>query len=566
MKKVLAPIAGLMLVACTNNDAVVSSPDRAPDSISLQQIGRFNTHVFDGGAAEIPAYDSASRRLFVVNGDAANPRVDVLSMANPAAPTKIAEITFAAGEVANSVAVRNGIVAVAIEVTPKQNNGRAAFFMANADFTGVDTPVSSVPVGALPDMLTFTPDGTRVLVANEGEPNADYTVDPEGTVSIINIATLAAPVVQSVNFNSFDAMKSSLIASGIRIFGAFGAGGAVAGGSSVSQDLEPEYIAVSPDSTTAWVSLQENNAMARINIATATVTDVFPLGLKNLNVASNSFDAGDRDSDTVANAAAIKFQNAPVFGMYQPDAIAAYTVGTETFIVTANEGDAREYTGCAAVRGCVEAVRAGSGSYVLNAAAFPEAAALKTNTRLGRLNVTNATGDFDNDGQFDQIHAFGARSFSIFRGSNGALVFDSGNQIESIVSNLFPAAFNVSSTNNDLDNRSDDKGPEPEGLVLGQIGGKTYAFVGLERMGGVMVYDVTNPLFPTFELYFNNRLFTPGLSLATNVTANNASDGDLAPEGLMFVPAAQSPNGQPLLIVANETSGTTTIYQVNGGG
>lgn len=271
MKKLIASCAGLLLAACSNNDTVVTSPDRAPEPISLQQIGRFNTNVFNSGAAEIPAYDAASRRLFVVNGDAANPRVDVLNLANPAAPAKIAEITFAAGEAANSVAVRNGIVAIAIESTPKQNNGRAAFFMANADFSGMDVPVSSVTVGALPDMITFTPDSTRVLVANEGEPNSNYTVDPEGTVSIINITTLTAPVVQSVNFNAFDAMKSSLIASGIRIFGAFGAGGAVAGGSSVSQDFEPEYIAVSPDSTTAWVSLQENNALARINIATATV-------------------------------------------------------------------------------------------------------------------------------------------------------------------------------------------------------------------------------------------------------------------------------------------------------
>ena len=240
-------------------------------------------------------------------------------------------------------------------------------------------------------------------------------------------------------------------------------------------------------------------------------------------------------------------------------------LGGETFIVTANEGDAREYTGCS-VRGCVESVRVSSGSYVLNATAFPDAAALKTTSRISRLNVTNATGDIDGDGQFDQIYAFGARSFSIFRGSNGALVYDSGNDFESITSSRFPASFNASNTNNTLDNRSDDKGPEPEGIVLGSIGSKTYAFICLERMGGVMVYDITNPLFPVFEHYFNNRLFTPGLDLAVNVTTNNASDGDLGPEAMVFIPAAQSPNGANLLVVANEISGTTTIYRVNGGG
>ena len=574
MKKSFAVLLAAVLAGCSNTDTPIST---AGGPLSLTQMGRFTTGIFDGGAAEVPAYDAVSKRLFVVNAATVPPRVDVLDLSNPVAPTKVSQITFNAGEAPNSVAVRNGVLAVALQAAIKTDPGRAVFYMTNANFgtatdATLDTPAGSATVGSLPDMLMFA-SNTRVLVANEGEPNNDYTVDPEGSVSIVNIGTLAAPVVTTANFNAFDARKNELIAAGVRIFGAFGAAGAVAGGSSVSQDLEPEYITVSADGNTAWVSLQEANALAKIDIATATVTAIFPLGYKNHGIASNDFDAGDRDSTTTANAAAIKFQSAPVFGMYQPDGIAAYTLGSETFIVTANEGDAREYTGCT-MRGCQEVVRAGAtnaaptliNNYTLDPVAFPDAATLKSNLRLGRLNVTNVTGNPDGDGDFDQIFAFGARSFSIFRGSNGALVYDSGNDFESITSSRFPLAFNASNSNNDLDNRSDDKGPEPEGVVLGKIGSKTYAFICLERVGGVMVYDITNPLFPTFEHYINNRLFTTGLNLTTNVTANNASDGDLGPEAMVFIPADQSPNGANLLVVANEISGTTTIYRVNGGG
>ena len=42
-----------------------------------------------------------------------------------------------------------------------------------------------------------------------------------------------------------------------------------------------------------------------------------------------------------------------------------------------------------------------------------------------------------------------------------------------------------------------------------------------------------------------------------------ATAGDLGPEGLVFIPAAQSPNGRPLLVVGNEVSGTTAVLQLN---
>ncbi|MFM7576255.1 MAG: choice-of-anchor I domain-containing protein, partial [Microcystaceae cyanobacterium] len=135
------------------------------------------------------------------------------------------------------------------------------------------------------------------------------------------------------------------------------------------------------------------------------------------------------------------------------------------------------------------------------------------------------------------------------------LVYDSGDDFEQITGTFFPDYFNASNSNNNFDNRSDDKGPEPEGLVLGEIEGRSYAFIGLERIGGVMVYDVSNPQTPQFVQYLNNRNFS--------VATNSPEAGDLGPEGLTFIKAEESPNGKALLVVANEVSGTTTIYEIN---
>ncbi|MGL5035231.1 MAG: choice-of-anchor I family protein, partial [Microcystaceae cyanobacterium] len=264
-----------------------------------------------------------------------------------------------------------------------------------------------------------------------------------------------------------------------------------------------------------------------------------PIVLGLITTQSQELDASDRDS-------AINIRNWPIFGMFQPDAIASYTANNQTYYITANEGDAREYGDY------VEGVRIST--LTLDPVAFPNAAELKNNANLGRLLVTTERGDTDGDGDYDQLYTFGGRSLSIWN-NQGQLVFDSGDDFERITAEQFPEYFNVSNSNNTLDNRSDDKGPEPEGLVTGKINGRTYAFVGLERIGGVMVYDVTDPVSPTFVQYINNRDFT--------VATSSAAAKDLGPEGLAFIAAADSPNGKPLLVVANEVSGTTTIYEID---
>ncbi|MCA9957083.1 MAG: choice-of-anchor I family protein, partial [Anaerolineales bacterium] len=356
-------------------------------------------------------------------------------------------------------------------------------------------------------------------------------VDPEGSVSIIDlrhgVANLTQADVRTASFAKFNGRSIDPL---IRIFGP---------NATVSQDLEPEYIAVSDDSRIAWVTLQENNALAIIDIANANVMSLRALGLKDHSQPGNGLDASDKDD-------AINIANWPVYGMYMPDAIAAFTIRGQQFLITANEGDARDYDGYAEE----ERVK----DLELDPTAFPNADALQENEAIGRLTVTTAQGDTDGDGDFDALWAFGGRSFSIWT-RQGKLVFDSGDQLEQITATVLPDDFNSTNDENDsFDNRSDNKGPEPEGVVVGVVNGRTYAFIGLERIGGIMVYDVTTPSNPQFVEYINTRDFSGDAEAGTA--------GDLGPEGLTFVSASDSPTGQPLLIVGYEVSGSVAIFSI----
>ncbi|NJM61413.1 MAG: bifunctional metallophosphatase/5'-nucleotidase, partial [Oscillatoriales cyanobacterium RU_3_3] len=268
------------------------------NTIKLTEIGKYTTGVFDRGAAEISAYDPASKRLFVVNAQAAT--IDILDLSDPTSPVQISQIAVSSfGAVANSVAVKNGTIAVAVEAVDKTNPGKVVFYDANGTY------LKDVQVGALPDMLTFSPDGSKVLVANEGE---SATVDPEGSVSIIDlsggVSNLTQANVTTAGFTSFNGSEAQLRTEGVRIFS----------GKTAAQDFEPEYIAVSADGQTAYVTLQENNSVAVIDIPTATVTELQPLGLKDHSLAGNGLDASDRDNN------AININTWPVSGMYMPDA------------------------------------------------------------------------------------------------------------------------------------------------------------------------------------------------------------------------------------------------------
>jgi hypothetical protein len=532
--------------------AGAQAPERGnrPVSIELSMLGSYSSGVFDEGAAEIVAHDPARQRLFVVNASAAT--VDVLDISDPTSPELVATLETGSevpGGTANSVAVRSDLVAVAVEADDKQAPGAVVFFDAADLGAG---PTASVTVGALPDMLTFTPDGARLLVANEGEPSDDYSVDPVGSVSIIEVPATGAPTqAMTAGFEAWNDDVDALRSDGVRIFGP---------NASVAQDLEPEYIAVDEQSRTAYVVLQEANAYGVLDIHAGGFTDIIPFGLKDHSLPGNELDPSNQDGG-------IEIASWPVFGMYQPDAIDAYQVRGRTYLVTANEGDTREY------ETFVEFDRFRAVASGLDACPETPLATwleesgrsvdeLRGNTLLGRLNVTevDAFGGTPADECLDQVHAFGARSFSIWA-ADGTQVFDSRADFERITADLLPDQFNSNNDDNDsFDSRSDDKGPEPEGVVLGKVAGRTYAFIGLERVGGIMVYDVTDPANATFVQYVDNRDFTEDAQLDDG--SSNPAAGDLGPEGLAFIAAEDSATGRPMLAVGNEVSGTTTLFDI----
>ena len=493
----------------------------AQERVELRFLGRYASGIFDEGAAEISAYDPVSNKLFFVNGDTGS--IDILDISNPKKPTLTGQIDVSSiGSNANSVAVNNGIVAAAIEANEGTDNGSVALFDTDGNL------LTTVTVGSLPDMLIFTPDGNKILVANEGEPNDDYTVDPEGSISIVDISGGAGnATVMTAGFGAFNDNFNPAI----RVFGP---------GANLAQDLEPEYIAVSSDSKTAWAICQENNAIAVVDIDAAQVVAVAPLGFKDHSLPGNALDVSNRDD-------AINIANWPVYGMYQPDAITAYNVGGTDYIISANEGDSRDYDGFSEE----ERVK----DLTLDPSAFPNAADLQEDENLGRLKITTTLGDDDGDGDYDRLFAYGARSFSIWDGS-GNLIWDSGDQFETILADLIPEDFNSTNDENDsFDNRSDDKGPEPEGVSVAYVNGAWYAFIGLERVGGVMIYNVTDPANPFYVDYVTGRNFKAK-------DATSAEAGDLAPEGLLFIPALESPTGDDLLVISNEVSGTISIYRI----
>ena len=536
--------------------------NQSAGQLTASLIGRYQSEVYGLSAAEIVDYHVTSQRIFVVNSKSG--KVDVLQASGLNLDdavtgagalalnnlTKLTEVDVAAdlalprlGGV-NSLSIHEDLLAVAIERADdngnsKQDRGYVAFY--RLDNSGEAELIEKVEVGYLPDNVTFNRDGSLLLVANEGEPNSAYTVDPEGSISVIAI-TDAVPesTATELGFSEFNlgAAREAEISSLIKINGP---------GSSVAQDLEPEYIAVSEDNHKAYVSLQENNAIAVVDLDEMRVESILALGLKDYGLEQNKIDASDKDGQV--NFVAYN----GVYGMYQPDTIQSYQWKGANFIVSANEGDARDYDGFS------EEVRADD---LTLDAAHPQLVAAQDKTQLGRLKVTTSMGDTDDDGDMDQIVSYGARSFSIWD-EQGNRVFDSASDFSRITAAVLGDNFNNNNDENKGDSRSDDKAHEPEALALGKIADKYYAFIGLERNGGFMIYDISNPFAVSFVDYVVNRDFDAEFEIdgdTGEVIGDATLAGDLGPEGMKFISAKNSPTAQPLLVIGSEVSGTTSVY------
>ncbi|MGO0576019.1 choice-of-anchor I family protein [Ornithinimicrobium panacihumi] len=542
-------------------------------ALTLTPVGTHETGIFDESAAEIVTWHAAAQRTLVVNATSGS--VDVLDAADPTAPTKIYEINAAGtaaadgsvipeGAIANSVAVReDGLGVAAVEAPEKTDAGWLVVFDADADAPSI---LGAYRVGALPDMVTLTPRGDSALVANEGEPAEDYGVDPEGSISVVALPkhktdkgrsgqhgpqAITQDKVATADFHAFEGGN---LPEGVRIFGGREDAGTGTPEFPVSENLEPEYITLSKNGRTAWVSLQEANALAVVDVRSATVTDILPLG--TVDRMEVPFDPSDKDDE-------IDLGTWPVQGFRLPDAIDSYQVKGTTYLVTANEGDSRDWDGYSEEARVKNLGKKGLPPVCDSVAAQVGMTVeeLQEDENLGRLNITLAQGYDEAQGCYAELFTYGSRGFSIFDGA-GTLVFDSGSQFEETIAAAVPDYFNSNHSETNVEGRSDDKGPEPEGVVIGEVDGRTYAFIGLERIGGVMVYDITDPAGAFYVTYVNNRDFSVSVEDADDISAALAQAGDLGAEGLDFVPAKESPTGEALVIVGNEVSGTTTFFEV----
>ncbi|MDL4842078.1 choice-of-anchor I family protein [Aquibacillus rhizosphaerae] len=515
------------------------------NGLAVELVARYASGAeIDDGGTEIVAYDAKNYQAFSVNG--AEKALDILDLSvlqdnQTTIPLKkripLSEIGVEAGDV-TSVAIdpEGNYIAITAPADPKTENGYVVFLDTDGN------SLANVEVGASPDMVTFSPDGSKALVANEGEPNDDYTVNPHGSVSIIDVSgdikQLDQSAVTTVDFSDVT------IPDDIR---------KVHPDSTYAEDLEPEYIIVDHASQYAYVGIQEDNAIAKLDINAKQFVQVKSLGYKDFST-NHMLDASNKDNG-------INLQNWPVLSIYQPDGMAMFEANGKSYILTANEGDAQDWDGFSEEERVKDIAK--DIGYELNAdlyAGYTQqqlddmvANGLFENEQLGRL--TSSTSHPTNEnGKYEAVYGYGARSFSIWDAESLEQVYDSGDDFEQKMSTFYPDYFNTNNDDDGFDSRSDDKGPEPESVISGHVQGKDYGFIGLERQGGIMVYDLSNPTAPKFDSYFSSRIFHGQDAKVTT------ESGDSAPEGLTFITAEESPIRQELLLAAHEVTGTIAVY------
>ncbi|MEK5036559.1 choice-of-anchor I family protein [Sporosarcina sp. FSL K6-3457] len=507
------------------------------DDLNVTQIGQYDSTVGIGGT-EIIAYDETLKRAFVTNGVVSG--IDILSFESLTsgeftkvrALKRVFLLEFGIENVADITSVAShptkDLVAVSVVSNPKTDPGYIVFLSKDGAY------ISNVQVGSLPDMVTFTPDGTKAIIANEGEPSDDYAVDPEGTISIIDITK------EPSNFTA-----NTLSFKGVEIDGKV----RVNSKGTTLQQLEPEYVAVSEDSKLAYVSMQENNAIATVDLIAEKILHVKGLGVKDHSIPGNELDGKRNDETTI--------ERLPLLGFYMPDAIDTFTSGGKTYILTPNEGDARDYDAYseeAEIGDIADKIKLNANHYKgFTQEELDQLVADGLFDEMKKTKITLEQG-MATDGSYEALHSYGGRSFSIFDAETMELVFDSGSEFEQITSEAIPQFFNADNEEIAYDKRSSAKGPEPETVVSGEIDGNNYAFIALERVSGIMVYDLANPLKPEFITFITSRDYSEDIK------------GDVSPEGLRFISADKSPTGYALLAATHEVSGTVAIYEFGGKG
>jgi hypothetical protein len=501
------------------------------------------------GSAEIATFHAGSKRVFATNGVKNN--IDIFDISDVSNPKKVGSVALSPyGNDVTSVAAGKDVVVAVVNVAdkfsatgvPTTTNGKIVVFDTNG------TVLSSPDVlGVLPDSVSFAPNGTTALVAIEAQPvcakddpattakeDADYSKasDPVGGVTVVDLSDPSAPVLRFAGFDQFTV--ADMRAKGIAVSAVV---------NNVSKDFEPEFVSA-VDNNYAYVTIQEANAIGKLNIQSATfesITRAF-----ESKVARVARDTSDRD----AGAGPRTYTN--VVGASQPDAIAGFSVGAGQYFVTANEGDAREYT-------CLNDDLRGSALKV-DSRRFPDWKTWSGSAALGRAKVNPTIGDKDGDGDIDTIHLRGSNSMTMYR--NGIAIWDSADLLDQIQTQAFGVAningsHSLSSDKSTMNyvgqDRSDDKGGEPEGVAVGMVGDRRIAILGLERMTALAIFDITAPGNPVFQEWLQ--------MLPTKATP--AKDvKHWSPEGIVFVPANKSPSGKALIITSYELSGSLSIHQI----
>lgn len=569
-KKIFKSMALLMAISFLPVTAgAYTSQVSDGDSKILKPIASYVSGLSDedGGVQEIVAYNAHNGMLYSVNGKSG--LLDVIDINGIKSTDEIdyelkvrsidvaSEIEmaikntefegFVYGDMTSvDVSTVNGMVAVAVQAEGYNDRGLIVYLDYDGNLLRIDW------AGVQPDMVTFSKDGKYILAANEGEPREGYgdgIIDPKGSVTLIDLfqefevveevpTTKGASLVMGkdgkpakdksgnyitkpevkkvskfvtsktwadVTFDKFDDKIDELVKKGL----------VLKKGSKPSEDLEPEYISIDENMKYAYVSLQEANAIAKLDLEKEEFVDIYPLGFKDHSKKGYGLDLY---KDKKAN-----IKEEYVFGIYMPDGIASYEFNGETYIVTANEGDAREW-----------------GDYI-NEIEGPD--------DIVYFDKSDYLGLDDN-----KDYIFGGRSFTIWKVfEDGRIypIYDSGAAFELATADVLPKYFNVSNSNLKIDSRSPKKGPEPEGVIVAKDNGQVYAFIGIERIGGIFTFNITDPYNVYYESYVNTRDFSDSIA------------GDVAPEGLVFIPASESPTGKALVSVAFEVSGTVTVFELN---
>lgn len=554
-------------------------PQTPPRSVTLELLGRFSTGDFDVEASGPLVWYGESKVALVTNRHAN--RIDVLSLATPASPQQVASLDAAAdaalalgrdmGKV-SAVAVfdANGSDTAKDRIAVTVLGAEVADPGAVVVYQAFDRSLLTVlETGVGPGSVAISSDGRFVVTADEGEPSPDYSVDPEGSISVVDLtptpvapATSAPPEITVLGFTEFNVTgvtptpvgsRENEIFAGVR-FPIKPADLTVA---TRAQDIEPESVSIGINGR-GYVSLQENNAFATVQLSPPRIESILAFGSKDYSITGNSLDSNDSDHTAV-------LASRPVKAYYQPGTIMAFRNSNEILLLTAN-------TGAPKVLPSFDE-RARASDVLLDPTVFPDAAALQSPEQLGRLYVSAnegsvaATTTVPADPDLENMFIFGTRSFSLFRVA-GTIVNDSLSDFERITAERLGGNFNSrANANGSGDALSVESGPAPNALALGQIDGATFAFIGLTQPGGVMVYALEGDLlFLRFIDYRNERNFEVPVSFpdadGDGSPDSNPAAGDLGPRGLAFVPVSSSPTADSLLIVGNAVSGTTSVYAV----